>query len=195
MQSELSSPPQHEELIFQAAEVACTLPMTVKQYLAKHPNAGGLTLITNPDETGKTLFVNPGQESSEFTCWDCFEGWSLKHYADTICYFISLIDVSSELPSVYINRAFNAGVNPFRAVNNWFKDQNIQVTIEDKINGYVDIDLSGECLANIYRACILQESDTGDLFKICHGENAKSGGTWTKELITSLITSASVFKE
>ena len=184
MQSELLSLPQDKEFIFQANEVACTLPMTVKTFLAKYPDAGNLALIGTAD-----------QAAAEFTCWDCFEGWSLSHYAEIVSYFLSLVDVSLEVTAEYIDAAYNDELSPIDAVKGWYDGENTFFSIEANINGFIDFNVSGECLGGIYRATIPSDPKAGDLFNVYHDTSSKSGATWDKDLITSLIASAKVINK
>jgi hypothetical protein len=164
-----------KEYSFLTSPSGRTLPMTVKQLLnCNHANEEIMT-------------VDDGFGSDSNRIWSAYNDWDAQAYSDLVCEFITLIDKSQDVNPEFIDNAIGDELSVSEAVTSWFENSELSVEIEHHAggtSGLLDIDIQG--IETVRRVVLGMDIKKTDMFNIYYGESSKGGGTWDKDLVTTL---------
>ncbi|MBE8233121.1 MAG: hypothetical protein HAW67_05240 [Endozoicomonadaceae bacterium] len=164
-----------KEYSFQTSPSGRTLPMTVKQFL--NCSYAKEELITVDDGFGSDLK----------RIWSTYDGWDVQTYSELVCKFVGFIDKAQDVNPEFIDSAIGDGLSVSLAVNSWFEGSELSVEIEHHAagtSGLLDIDIQG--VDTVRRVVLGMDIKKRDMFNIYYGESTKGGGTWDKDLVTTL---------
>jgi hypothetical protein len=164
-----------KEYRFQTSSKSMTLPMTVKQFLnCSHAKE-------------ELIAVDEGLGPDSKLIWSTSDGWNVQAYSDLVCNFITFVDKTHDVYPEFIDSAIGDELSVSEAVSSWFSGSDISVEIEhhlDGTSGLLDIDILG--IDTVRRVVIGMDIKKRDMFNIYYGESTKGGGTWDKDLVTTL---------
>lgn len=164
-----------KEYSFQTSPSGITLPMTVKKFLnCSHAKE---ELITVDD--------NFGPDSKRI--WSTYDGWDVQAYSDLVCELVTFIDTTQDVNQEFIDSAIRDGLGVSEAVSSWFEGSELSVGVEhhaEGTSGLLDIDIQG--VSTVRSVVLSLNIKTKDMFNIYYGESSKGGGTWNKDLVTTL---------
>jgi hypothetical protein len=164
-----------KEYSFQTSSKCMSLPMTVKQFLnCSHAKE-------------KLIAVDEGLGPASELIWSTYDGWNVQAYSDLVCEFVGFIDKTQDVNPEFIDSAIEDELSVYEAVSSWFECSEISLDIDHHLggeSGLLDIDIQG--IYAVRRVVISINIKKGDMFNIYYEESSKGGGTWDKDLVTTL---------
>ncbi len=122
--------------------------------------------------------------------WKANSGWNFTFYQDTVKQLIALIDAKqlSSFNHEFITSVYHQNQSIFSAVKTWFDGSDISIcecSHHKSGNGHLDFAIHG--LANICRAVLPMNINSGDFFNIYTIDSSKFGCIWHSDLKTSIL--------